>query len=373
VIRCPRLIVALLATSSLAANAQPARSLSLGAATRASESEFNRVIAVRELADESLLIADFNDRRLVHLRWDGTLRVISRMGNGPGEYRQVGHLFPLAGDSTVFVDSYSGRLLLLAADRVVGTISEHTTVGRATRGEVFGVDRSGGVLGMTKAPIVKVGAPQANATTRLGVILARRAGESVDTIAHVDIPPAPMAMSSSRPGPPRIFLGSPLTARDQAALGVDGWIAVVRLSPYRVDWRAPNGTWVRGAPLPVTPIAVTDDEKCFAMRRWSAPSAPCNVEDIPAWPAELPAFLPLSGTGAPVPVMIDPKGRAVIARTPSLRAPRNRYDIVGRDGRLVGYVELETRTMLVGFGRDAAYVSVTDSDGVQRVERRAWP
>lgn len=359
--------------SSGVAGQTPAR-LTLGPVSHATAPDYTRVVSVRELADGSLLVADRGEQRLFLARWDGSeAEAVSRVGGGPGEYRHVGALFALSHDSTLLRDPYSGRLLLLLGSRVVATISESNPVSGFLAGGAVGADQRGRIVGVARARFTRVDDSSPSGLTPLALVLVDRESAKMDTIGYLDGPRTSAAVSESRPGLARIFIGNPLSSRDQVAVGDDGWLVAARVSPYRVDWRRPDGTWLRGSPLPTQAQPVTEREKCFAMRRWSAADAPCDLTDVPDWPAVLPPFLSPDGTSSAHAVFVDAVGRAVIARTRSAQFPAQRLDLVDRRGLLVGFVEVPDRMRLVGFGPAAAYFAVADEDGLERIERRGWP
>lgn len=146
-IRC--LLLATLAGWPEPTVAQTAVRLNLAPSTRTSEPIFDRVTSIRELADGSLLVADRTTGLLQHFDWSNEPRAIGRVGDGPGEYRMVGWLFELAGDSTLFTDSYSGRWIVLQGARIVNTISESQPHPQLLRGELLGTSMAGRVLGAT--------------------------------------------------------------------------------------------------------------------------------------------------------------------------------------------------------------------------------
>ena len=81
--------------------------------------DFSRVLSVVELEDGRVLVTDQieNSICVVDLQ-SGEVRTEGSTGEGPGEYGRVGHLYPLGGDSTLFVGE-PPRPLLLAGDRIV--------------------------------------------------------------------------------------------------------------------------------------------------------------------------------------------------------------------------------------------------------------
>ena len=112
--------------------------------------DFSRVLSVVELEDGRVLVTDQieNSIYVVDLQ-SGEVRTEGSTGEGPGEYGRVGHLYPLGGDSTLFVGE-PPRPLLLAGDRIVqGLDPVYPRPGLGGTGEPpWGVDGSGRVLGI---------------------------------------------------------------------------------------------------------------------------------------------------------------------------------------------------------------------------------
>src|SRR5688572_21860994 len=86
---------------------QEPRAVTLRPADATLGEPFTSVYSIRELADGRVLISDNGqDNRLVVADLaSGRVRTVGNVGAGPGEYRAAGRLFPLAGDSTLFIDS----------------------------------------------------------------------------------------------------------------------------------------------------------------------------------------------------------------------------------------------------------------------------
>ena len=169
---------------------------------------------------------------------------------------------------------------------------------------------------------------------------------------------------------------SQLATDGQAWLFRDGWIAVAHPDPYRVDWRRPDGQWIRGAPLPFTPVEVTHEEKCFRLSRVTLYTE-CRLDQFPvAWPKHVPAFVKsrlrrvTPGSTALRPA---PGGMLLVIRTPTVEAPENRYDVIDRSGVLRGVFRLPVDQTIVGFGPSSLYVVRKDEVDLQTLSRHAWP
>jgi hypothetical protein len=178
-----------------------------------------------------------------------------------------------------------------------------------------------------------------------------------------------VAMRRVVPGGPEIqwVLENPLAAEDQAILFPDGWIALARLEPYRVDWIAPDGSPVVGAPMPVAAVRVNDAlKRAVIARRYPKVEPPFTADEFPPWPATFPAF-------ANDALLAAPDGRLVIRRMVNPLTSVAVYDFVDRVGKLANQLELPIRERLVGFGARSLYVVATDDDDVEHLRRHPWP
>lgn len=352
--------------------------------------DFSRMLSVVELEDGRVLATDQieNSIYVVDLQ-TGEVRTEGRSGEGPGEYGRVGYLYPLGGDSTVFVGE-PPRLLLLAGDRIVdGLDPVYPRLGMGSTGEPhWGVDRTGRVLGvegfafqprsgwsrthadslhilLSTGSIFDDGTSQPDTIARVGG-QGRWGIERVSTVAQMG--GREVTMNST--------LTSPLASEGQAWLFRDGWVALAHPDPYRVEWLTPAGEWVRGAPLPVTPTDVTLEEQCLAISR-RAPDADCDPERYPDWPGQVPPFGMVLDRGWISPggtaLQPGPHGLLLIRRTPTTEAPETRYDVVDRSGTLRGAIVMPDGATVVGFGRASLYVVQKDAMDLLTLSRHPWP
>jgi hypothetical protein len=313
--------------------------------------EFTYLTSVRELADGRVLLSDPGEKRIVVADFGlNSVQQLGRNGEGPGEYRFASRLTALGGDSTLMADPIARRWLLFSGDRVVGNIPPGApVVTTVSSSYVDGADMKGHLLTIAR---------HKNATDSEVVILVTRASGRADTVAR--LPP---------PTPGRAGMPPPFSAGfEHAFLALDGWIAVLRLNPYRVDWRSPEGRWIHGAPIPVPVVRVTATEKsAYLARRRATP----GVMDSPApnldWPATIPP-VPEIGTH-----LLTWDGKFLVSRSKTAANPGNLYDVINHGGLRERQVYLPPNESILGFGKGTVYVVVADEDGVMRLRRHPWP
>lgn len=347
-----------------ALSAQPP-TLALGPRTALLAEEFTFVGSVRELSDGRVLIADTNEDRLVVADWrSGRVRSIGRTGAGPAEFEGVGALIAMSGDSTLLLDAGSrSRWLILDRDSIVATITSTDSSLRVARTSIFGAARDGSVLGTKFAlePPDRSGIQRASA---VALRIDRRSGR-VDTVTRirgrgVGRRPAPGSTNV-------IAFQLILAVEDQVLLLPDGWVAVARQDPYRIEWYPRRGTPVVGPVIPWAAPKVDDAEKQAWMQRLRASGSrfPFTVEQLP-FAETVPPF-----DENALRAMQD--GRLLIKRMRWSGSRGNEYDIVDRAGERAGTLALPDTQRIVGFGEGVVFVATADENGIQRLERYRWP
>ena len=331
--------------------------------------EFSRIAGVRELSDGRVLVGDAVDKRLVAVDFARLLVTqIGREGRGPGEYAQVTAPLALGTDSTLMADPANGRWILLRLDQVARIIPPDDPRIKNSRGTLRGADARGNLL-IVGPPSIRGGDQVMGKYDSVAALLVSLASPSKDTVTHLRI--APMTVWTEVDNAGKVTRAGlripPFSVGEEPILLPDGWLAVARLDPYRVEWRAPSGRWVQGAPLPFTKQPVDARERqAYLDRRTTALGRAQPPPPPDAWPEWVPAF-------QPSPLLAVPDGTILILRTPTADHPGNRYDHISRTGRLIGWLELPASDRLVSIGGRGAYVVSTDPDGIQHLQRHPWP
>lgn len=337
------------------------------------EAGFSDVVSVRELEDGRVLVADRQERRLALVDFaERRVITIGRHGEGPGEYATPGYLYAIGANATLMTDVASRRWFFLDGRDFTTTWSQQRPLPDLLGPALSGADRDGrfmGVAGFAFPPGAHGGRNEADSLHLLLVVPGDDgAMRGADTIARLG-GRGRWGMKVTR-DPLHVYVhDSPLSTEDQGLLFADGWVAVAYNAPYRVDWRHPSGRWQRGEDLPFVRQVIDRSEKCFSAMARGYDVGACDeafLDRFPEFPALLPAFLPEA-------LLATPAGHLMVARTPSAAMPdRRRYDIVNREGRLVGAMWLPLTQRIVGFGRSAVYTIEEDALGLQHLRRHPW-
>ncbi len=356
---------AALATAPLGISAQGVAQVRLRPADATLPYEFTRVGALRELSDGRVIVTDAGDAKLLmgDLR-AGSVTQIGRQGRGPGEYVNVRELIPLRGDTTA-MPAQGGWLLIVGAT-LAGAKSADDPAVRALRFEILGADTFGHVYASGPTPR-RADMTIADARDSSRVIRVRIRDVVVDTVARLRVRPYELQTLTSTSGLTMTrAMPPPLSAGDEAQATSDGWLAIVRVEPYAVDWVDPRGMLTRGPALP------------YRANRLTPADRQALVDAIPNRPDRMP---PYDVTKMPelVPPFVNPAlvvtrdGRALVRRTIVASSRESRYDIVDRSGRITGQLVLPLNERVIAFGTKCVYVAWKDADDIEHLRRHPWP
>lgn len=328
--------------------------------------EFVSITSVRVLLDGRVLVSDAATEQLLLADFEAqATKPVGRRGRGPNEYSRAPTLLASMGDSTLAVVRSQRRWLMLAGANVAYTIPPDDPLLLRTRAGVSGISMKQVLMLVTRL------GKRSTEVTRdtIDVILVERKGVILDTVSQML--GLPMRRTSRRDPSGRnveseAVVGAMPTA-EAAILFPDEWLAIVRLDPFRVDWRKPDGTWHRGSPLPFQRVRVDARQKKWMMDAIEARggNAPDSPESLGEWPEFMPPF-----RGG---LLASPDGRLLVPLSGNADAPEPRYLVVNRSGDISGMLVLAAGERLLGIGPRHVVVTITDSDGAQRLRRHPWP
>ena len=297
----------------------------------------------------------------------GSVIDVGRNGRGPEEYTTIAPILPLGADSSLMVDTQSRRWLIFKGATLVRTVSLDAPAVRATSGLVSGADGRGFLLSRKSARLED----GPGAVDSVAIITVAAATGAVDTVAKLGRGATriePHFNGESRPQS-IVFTTPILSVEEQEQLFLDGWLAIARLQPYRVDWHTPDGKWIRGAPLPFREVRVGEREKEAYRKRQDALGLR-SPPDRADWASVMPPFLPPFPSAS---LITTPEGRLLIARPATADQLENRYDQVDRSGKLIAQITLPVNERIVAVGTRGAYVVATSDFGIETVRRHPWP
>ena len=322
---------------------------------------FGYLNGIRELSDGRILAADPFNQVVLRIDMDaGTADTLGREGAGPQEYDGPDQDFPLPNDSTLLVDLGNGRLIVIDPK---GEFVDWMLMYRP--------DRRGRLLPRyvdADGNFYKVASPTPSSLLADSVAIHR-----IDRATWVETPVAWgwRAPVGNYMGPQHDRKRFFWLALDNYAVGPDGRVAVFRINGNSVDWYLPDGRMIQGPPTDIEtfPVRRIDKEAAVELHNttvvWSQSRYDNGVRitrairglpkqrhftvDDYAWQDSLPVFRG--------PIIISPGGNAWVKRLMPA-GELGRYEIFDRTGTRVGFIELPTRSTVIGFG-SAAGVNVT--------------
>jgi hypothetical protein len=177
----------------------------------------------------------------------------------------------------------------------------------------------------------------------------------VDTIARLapfDI--AEVIGEAGRRFERRVFSGT-----DQWGVLPDGSVWVARVYDNRVDWRSPDGQWVKGEPLPDRVLEVTRYDRELFLRRFP-PELRRTAQELP-----FAALKPPFEAG-----MTAPSGEVWLEKSRAPADSTRRYHVVDRNGRLLREVRLRGQGRIVALGSNLGLIAEPVTEGTRLIAMR---
>ena len=350
--------------------------LTLGAPERRLAVDFTQIRGVRELPDGRVLITDRLDRGLgVADFTKNSWTPIGRTGSGPAEYRLPTSLSPMPGDSTLLSDEGNQRQAVIGPDLKIHRSFNLMLPGIGVPLGARFVDSRG------RYHLQIPGWVLSQPGDTVLVVRFDQKAQRIDTLARIK--GSTPRRNTQVPGLPYVVFA----AQDVWNVTSDGRIAVVRSGDYHVDWRDAEGRITRGPRIPFESRDVTMQDRMAHVRRFmqnSSTSGRDGTTGLSPLPAEElkddnirrvtetqehatvhPPFIATTPFVAPDnSIWIE---RSVRPGTPDT------YDIVGADGAVKARFQMPKDRRLIALGPKWLYAVATDSDGLQRLERYAYP
>ena len=357
---------------------------------------FTQVSGIRELPGGRVLVSDIRDKivQLVDLG-TGAASAIGREGQGPEEYLLPSGLYPLPDGGALLQDFGNRRFLTIGPDGKIGKAVSPPQPPAPTEGAARGGAFFVGALIDARAAdgrgnlyfqgLALPGGPGGQTGDSIPIMRWDRA-RSVDTVAWLPVTEAmrPQVARTGNAVSVRIGGNRAWSSQVQWGVAADGRIALVEPDPYRVTW-VQGGGRATGPSVATSPIRVTEADKKEYREQMSRtrpvmmafggpggrtaapPPSVSATQDDPEWPETKPVF---SGRQA---VLVTPEGEVWVER---LRKAGDRlpvYDVFDGAGRLTRQITLRPQSRVVGFGKGTVYVTRSDEDDLQYLERYRRP
>lgn len=330
-----------------------------------------QVAGVRELANGHLLISDAGAPAILVVDpATGAVRKLGREGRGPNEFGKPGGIYYDADGTTSFVmDRSQPRVLVV--DKTGVLIGMRSIEQRGVRSASDGVDPMRVDAALHTYFVDRAAAFRANAGGSVDSLplfrfdVARQHG---DTAAKLFFTKPTVISTKDRTTMSRTPVFSPA---DGWAVVPDGSVAVIRATPYRVDWFSPRGESTIGTAIAYTPVGVTDADR-EALAKNDAPRVSGGRPRAPTTmggAAFTPDFAKVKPPFEPNAIIISPDGRVWVGRYMPANAKQVVYDVFDRRGARVDRVAFPSRSHVVGFGPNAVFVAELDDDDLPKIRK----
>lgn len=278
----------------------------------------------------------------------------------PNHYRFPGWVAHLAGDTVALVDfsalrttlwSEAGRPLgVLPIQAVAGNnpVLAYDTVGRGYKVDyqaLLGGGEPGRAIRPDSTPVLRIGIPH-GAVDTIALLAAPEYGDAIfgDQVQQAATVFAPQDLFGVLP---------------------DGTAWVARGKENRVDWRLPDGTWVRGESRAYTrtPVTQADKDRVLTQVREQGKQygMPQGLRIVYPFAQHKPPFELAQGR---------PSGEVWLQRPRSEANAALVYDVYDRKGRWQRGVTFPKEATLAGFGAGSVvYASIRNEDGSRTVGR----
>jgi hypothetical protein len=319
-----------------------------------------------ELRDGRIVFTDTKNK--LFFRGDFKTGKVDTLGNRvdslnprmPSQYKFPGWVAHLAGDTIALVDFSAVRTTLWSeAGRSLGVLPIKEVAGQTP---VLLYDTLGRGYKIDYQAVLGGGEPgQAVRPDSIPVLRLMLSSGRADTIARLAAPEYGDAVfgeevqQAAKVFAPNDFFG----------VLPDGTAWVARARENRVDWRSPDGKWVRGEPHAFTKVPVTeaDKERVLAQVREQGKQF--------GMPQELKIVYPFAETKPPFDfAMGHPSGEVWLQRPRKDDRASLVYDVFDRKGTWRREIAFPQNASLAGFGADGAvYASIRNEDGSRSVAR----
>jgi hypothetical protein len=282
--------------------------------------------------DDAVSVVDFSTKRLTSL--------------GPKEFRNPSNVLFVA--DTLYVGDWGLRQLTLWTPQ--GRRIRSIPASNLVRGTLPRARDNAGRFYLDLYP--RAGADGSGNRDSAAVVRVDPAFTKVDTIARL----APLDIAEVVGEAGRRFERRVFSGMDRWGVLGDGSLWVARVYDNRVDWRAPDGKWTRGQPLPDRVLEVTRYDRELFLRKFP-PELRATAQDLPFAALKPPFESALAG----------PPDQVWLEKSRAPADSSRRYHVVNRQGKLVREVRIRGQGRIVALSIGGALVTEATPNGIRLV------
>jgi hypothetical protein len=286
--------------------------------------------AVVAPTDDAVSIVDFSTKRLTSL--------------GPKESRNPSNVLFVA--DTLYVGDWGLRQLTLWTPQ--GRRVRSIPASNLVRGTLPRARDNAGRFYLDLYP--RPGADGSGNRDSAAVVRVDPAFTRVDTIARL----APLDIAEVVGEAGRRFERRVFSGMDRWGVLGDGSLWVARVYDNRVDWRAPDGRWTRGEPLPDRVLEVTRYDRELFLRKFP-PELRATAQELPFAALKPPFESAFTG----------PFDQVWLEKSRAPADSSRRYHVVNRQGKLVREVRIRGQGRLVALSAGGALVTEATPTGIR--------
>lgn len=330
-----------------------------------------RVAGVRELATGHLLISDAGTPAILVVDPSSSAaRKLGREGRGPNEFvRPGGIYYDVDGTTSLIVDRGQARVFVVDKNGVLTGMKSVEQRGSQRAADSYDPLRIDAALHTYFVDQSAMYRGNAGGGDSIPLIRFDVAQQRPDTIARLFQTRPTIISTQGRMTFGRTPVFSPA---DSWAVASDGRIALVRSSPYRVDWISPTGRRTVGPAIPYAPVPVTDRDKEPKDGSGSASigGGPAGGRQTTVSTSDLkPEYAKVKPAFDPLDLVMAPDGRLWVGRQEAAGAKQALYDVFDGNGARVDRIAFPGRSHVVGFGPSAVFVAELDDDDLPQLKK----